>query len=182
MTGFMFPKPVQKKKRKRHKKSIIQNKEDHYCFLCAVLNNDYRQQPTEEHHVYPGINRQISEGNGFKVHICIPHHRTGKNAAHNNRAISDLLKVMIQREYEETHSREEFMKLTKRNHIWEERGGLKVGQKVHYVNAHVNPGDRTEGDGKIYSFAWSGSDEMVWIEEEPGRPNILAEQKDVTPL
>lgn len=175
--NLMFPKPEKKKKRKTHRRSIIQNKAEHYCFLCALLKDDYRQQRTEEHHVYMGINRQVSEANGFKVYLCLEDHRTGKDAVHNNRAVSDLLKVMVQREYEKNHTREEFMKLTKRNHIWEERGGLKVGQKVRYKNANENP---EEGIATIYSFAWLGSDELIWLEDD-GRPHILVSQKDVTP-
>ena len=180
----MFPKPVRKKRRKRHRISIIQSKEFHYCFLCAVLHEDYRWQQTEEHHVYPGPCRDISEAEGFKVYLCLDHHRTGKDAVHNNAGMMGLLKVIVQREYEKTHTRKEFMELVGRNHIWQERDGFRVGQKVHYKEFNVaEPEKNREGEAYIYSFNESGNEPTMWLSEEPGgRPCIYVWQKYVTPI
>ena len=48
-------------------KSILQNEKE--CYICGLY------YPVEEHHVYFGANRKISEQNGFKVWLCAEHHR-----------------------------------------------------------------------------------------------------------
>lgn len=182
MDDLMFPKPTRKKKRKKHKKSIVQEKELHYCFLCAVLNEDYRWQQTEEHHVFPGSHRKASEAEGLKVNLCLEHHRTGKYAVHNNAAVMGLLKTIVQRKYEETHSREDFMTLIGRNHVWDERDGFHVGQKVHYKQT-IDPDKDPEGEAYICSLNYSGNKPTMWLSKEPNRgPWVYAFQEDVTPI
>ena len=76
-SDMAFPKPGKKKKRKIHKKSIL-NSQKGICYLCARLNGDYSVKQTEEHHILFGAGqRAISEENGLKVDLCIEHHRTG---------------------------------------------------------------------------------------------------------
>lgn len=70
-----------------------------------------------EHHVYEGVNRAISEANGFKVYLCLAHHIDGPKAVHNNQENMRLLQRECQEEYELTHTREEFMSLTHRNYL-----------------------------------------------------------------
>ena len=68
MTGMMFPKGKYRKKRKRHKASILQEK-DGTCYLCRKLDHNNRRHPViHEHHVYGGQNRAVSEAEGFKVY------------------------------------------------------------------------------------------------------------------
>lgn len=84
-TDMAFPKPGKKKKRKKHKKSILHTQKG-ICYLCAHLNGDYRQQYTEEHHIlYGSGRREISEAEGLKVNLCPDHHRNGQQAVHNSR-------------------------------------------------------------------------------------------------
>ncbi|BDZ81385.1 hypothetical protein Lac3_25940 [Claveliimonas bilis] len=45
-SDMKFPKPGKKKKKKVHKKSIL-NTQKGICYLCAKLNNDYRRKYTE---------------------------------------------------------------------------------------------------------------------------------------
>lgn len=67
---MMYPKPQRKKKRKKHKASILHCK-DGTCYLCMKLKGDYRRYPVvHEHHIYDGPNRQNSEAEGLKV-ICV---------------------------------------------------------------------------------------------------------------
>ena len=114
---LMFPKPEKKKKRKKHKKSILQEK-DGRCYLCMLLNNDYRiHRVTHEHHIYGGPLRDISEAEGFKVHLCINHHEFAKEAVHENHELLRLLQKICQRKYEETHTRQQFMELIGRNYL-----------------------------------------------------------------
>lgn len=67
-------------------KSILQNKRDERCYICA----HYQQAPSppqirydklgnahpclEEHHVFEGIYRRASEKYGLKVYLCKYHH------------------------------------------------------------------------------------------------------------
>lgn len=64
------------------------------CFLCG------RTGWLEEHHVFPGPNRQKSEKYGLKVGLCGDScHRNGRNAAHRCRETSDSLKQFWQAKY-----------------------------------------------------------------------------------
>lgn len=115
-SGLMFPKPGRQKKRKKHKESIVNTKSGE-CFLCAMVG-DRRLKLTEEHHVLFGSGRrQISEAEGLKVHLCIPHHRTGERAVHNCRETRELLCRIFQEEYEKTHTRAEWMAIAGKNYL-----------------------------------------------------------------
>lgn len=114
---LMYPKQKAAKRRRKHKKSILHQK-DGTCYLCMRLHGDYRIHPyTEEHHVFDGPNRQVSEAEGFKAHLCPEHHRTGKEAVHKNHDSMLLLQQDVQREYERGHTREEFLELVGRNYL-----------------------------------------------------------------
>ena len=117
MCELMFPKPVKKKKRKHHPAPIVDTVKGE-CFLCR-LEGIHRQQYTEEHHVfYGGALRQISEENGFKVYLCIRHHKFGTDAVHDGSAENKrLLQKIFEAKYEETHTREEFKELIGRYYI-----------------------------------------------------------------
>lgn len=114
-----FPKMPVKKRRKKHKASILQKK-DGTCYLCRRLHNDGRRHGSlHEHHIYPGANRRISEAEGFKVYLCPEHHESGREAAHRNIGSLRTLQQDCQREYEKTHSRGQFMQLVGRNYLGE---------------------------------------------------------------
>lgn len=116
MSDLMFPKPKWKKKKKRHPPSILPS-DKHICFLCA-RNGDYRPKITEEHHVFFGSGlRDASEENGLKCDLCIPHHRTGPEAVHNNQETREYLCRIFQQQYERTHTHEEFMELVHKNYL-----------------------------------------------------------------
>lgn len=117
---LMYPKEQKKKKRMRHPEPVIKQ-EKGCCYLCMRLHGDSSYQAyLEEHHVYDGPNRRISEENGFKVKLCMPHHRTGPEAVHSNAENMRLIQEDVQREYEKTHSRQQFMKLIGRNYLKDE--------------------------------------------------------------
>ena len=75
------------------------------CYLCGAIGQ------TEEHHCFGGPNRKLSEKYGLKVYLCLEHHTAGKLAVHRCRDTRRLLERTAQRIFEETHSREEFMKI-----------------------------------------------------------------------
>ena len=120
-----FPKLKHRKKRKKHKKSILHCK-DGTCYLCMKLNEDYRIHPVvHEHHIYGGPNRSISEKEGLKVYLCLAHHIDGQQAVHNNQKNMRILQEDGQRVFERTHSREEFMDLFGRNYLDEKQAYTK---------------------------------------------------------
>ena len=91
--GMAFPKPGKKKKRKKHKPSILRTQKG-VCYLCARLNGDYWLKQTEEHHILFGSGRRpIAE------------------------AERELLCRIAQEEYEQTHTREEWMKIAGKNYL-----------------------------------------------------------------
>lgn len=119
MGSMLFPKIPEKKKRMKHKPSILQEK-DGRCYLCKKLHNDYSFKFTQEHHVYFGKGqRAISEAEGFKVHLCLEHHEYtgGAEAVHRNHEICRMVQQDMQRKYEEKHSREQFMHLVGKNYL-----------------------------------------------------------------
>lgn len=116
-SDMAFPKPQWKKKKKRHKATILKSRKG-VCYLCAKLHGDYRTKVTEEHHVlYGSGQRTPSEGEGLKVDLCIEHHRTGQQAVHNCRETRELLCRIAQEEYEQTHTRDEWMEFSKKNYL-----------------------------------------------------------------
>lgn len=116
----MFPKKGKKKKRKQHKKSILQHK-DGRCYLCVLLEGNSRVYPiTHKHHIYGGPLRSISEAEGFTVDLCVRHHEFAKEAVHENHENLRLLQRICQRKYEETHTRQQFMDLIGRNYLEDE--------------------------------------------------------------
>ena len=93
-------------------KSILQDEK--VCYISGQTNNLHR------HHIYFGTGlRQISEKHGFWVYLAGWLHNQSNDGVHgkNGRELDLMLKQHAQRKYEETHSREEFMKLIGRNYL-----------------------------------------------------------------
>jgi len=115
--SLLYPKPVWKKKRKKHKPSILHCK-DGTCYLCMKLNGNYRiHRALHKHHIYNGPERDNSEEEGMFVWLCAEHHIDGPAAVHNNHENMRLLQRDGQEAYEQTHTREEFMKKFGRNYL-----------------------------------------------------------------
>lgn len=114
-----------RKRRKRHKKSILMKK-DGTCYLCRMLHNNARiHLQTEEHHIFFGIGqRWKSEEDGMKVYLCIEHHRTGPEAVHMNSRICRKLQRAAQLKYEETHTRDQFRQRYGRSYVIAEENNL----------------------------------------------------------
>ena len=113
-----YPKLQSKKKRRHHAESIMQVK-DGRCWLCVRGFGDYTIHRTiHKHHAFFGQGlRRISEEHGFIVYLCPEHHTIGPKAVHRNQAVNRFVQAAVQREYEKTHTREEFMALIGRNYI-----------------------------------------------------------------
>ena len=92
-------------------KSIMQ-KDLSRCFLCGGM------QGLEEHHIFGGPDRKLSEKYGLKVMLCgVECHRLGKHSVHMNREVSDSLKRLGQIAFEARHSHQEFMEIFKKNYL-----------------------------------------------------------------
>lgn len=97
-------------------RSILQHK-DGRCYLCELLNQDYSQKYVEEHHIFGGANRKISERYGLKVQLCIWHHREGEEAVHNNAEMMDILHKAGQKAFEANYPNEDFRAIFGKNYL-----------------------------------------------------------------
>ena len=70
-------------------------------------------------HIFAGSRRKISEREGFVVYLIGRLHNLSEDGVHgkNGRELDLMLKRACQAKYEETHSREEFMRLIGRNYL-----------------------------------------------------------------
>lgn len=70
-------------------------------------------------HIYAGGRRQISEREGFWVYLAPWLHNQSNHGVHgkDGHELDLMLKQHCQMKYEETHSREEFMKLIGKNYL-----------------------------------------------------------------
>ncbi len=96
-------------------KSVIQGNEKGVCYLCG------RCGPTEEHHIFGGPNRKLSERYGLKVYLCSSCHRTGKQSVHRDRDIMLSLKQAGQTAFEKTYTRQDFMGLFGKNYLEDDK-------------------------------------------------------------
>ena len=102
-------------KKKKHKGSILQ--QDRYCYLCDLLEHRYMVRGLQEHHVFGGPNRTISEAEGLKCWLCLKHHTQGPEAVHKNIQNARILQQAAQQAYEQSHTREDFVGLIGRNYL-----------------------------------------------------------------
>lgn len=85
-----------------------------------LLKDDYTEKHCETHHVFDGVaRRKKSEAEGLTVRLCIPHHRTGREAVHRNRQMMLLIQQAGQQAYEKDHSRQQWMELMHKNYLEE---------------------------------------------------------------
>ena len=122
MSGLMFPKPGPgKKKRQSHPDSILHRKEDGTCFLCILLDDNWRVQGgLEEHHIFFSAHqRPLSEQYGLKVYLCRRHHQDGPLAVHKNQQVRRRLEAIGQQAFEERHGHRKFMEIFKKNYVEE---------------------------------------------------------------
>ena len=89
-------------------KSILQDVK--MCYFCGTCRN------LEEHHIYAGALRGVSERNGFKVWLCHTCHNEPPFGVHFCEERNIMLKRKCQIEYERGHSREEFIRLIGKNY------------------------------------------------------------------
>lgn len=92
-------------------KSIMQTEKE--CFLTGSTVNLHK------HHIYAGGRRRISEENGFWVWLIGPYHNQSDYGVHgkNGHELDMELKRICQARYEESHTREEFIRLIGKSYL-----------------------------------------------------------------
>lgn len=115
---MMYPKKKDKKKRRKHRASILQEK-DGTCYLCTMLHDNYRiHRGLHEHHIFGGTaNRRLSEEYGLKVYLCLDHHEHGSEAVHKNADVADILHKMGQQAFEREYPDLEFREIFGKNYL-----------------------------------------------------------------
>ena len=105
-------------------RSILHNKNDGTCYLCKLLNvwnKDWSVPVLEEHHVIFGkAYRKKAEHYGLKVYLCVQHHRTSREAVHQNVETSNLLKKIAQIAFEKRYDHETWMEEFDKNYLTDE--------------------------------------------------------------
>lgn len=90
--------------------SVLTDDVEH-CIVCG-------QDRTAMHHVFEGnSNRKLSEEDKYKIPLCYRHHNGSNNAIHFNKKLDMEWKRIAQQHYEETHSREDFIKRYGRSYL-----------------------------------------------------------------
>ena len=90
--------------------SILNTNKGH-CFICG------RICATHKHHIFGASNRSNSENLGLWVYLCPECHNMSNRGVHNNRKNDLMLKKIAQREFEKTHTREQFISIIGRNYL-----------------------------------------------------------------
>ena len=78
------------------------------CFICGKPHVD-------RHHIFGGRNRQMSEAQDCVVYLCRDHHREAHD--HPNTGLDLYLKRTMQKQFEMTSSREQFLKLFEKSYM-----------------------------------------------------------------
>lgn len=88
------------------------------CYLCRKFYDMPNYQRLEEHHVFGGANRTLSEKDGLKVWLCQKHHNTTPYGVHFNQENMELLRREGQKAWEDKFgTRQEFLKKYGKNYL-----------------------------------------------------------------
>lgn len=102
-------------------KSIMHSKADRTCYLCMLLDDNYRgQRVLHEHHVIFGAgNRKLSDKYGLMVYLCPYHHLAsgGPYAVHRNKDIRIMLAKKGQKDFEREYPTLSFREIFGINYI-----------------------------------------------------------------
>ena len=106
----------------------------------------------EEHHAFFGwALRKLSEKYGLKVYLCIPHHRTSKEAVHHNDEISDMVQAYAQRAFEKKWPEKNFREIFGRNYILDAE-----------IEAEIKENDEKSGSVAGFTLILDGLEGMDW--------------------
>ena len=106
-------KPIKKisnkqKQLNKNRFSVLTNNFEQ-CYYCH--KREKNNEKFDLHEVYGGSNRIRSIKNGFVVPLC--------RICHSNETIIQTLRLRIQKEYEKTHSRQDFINIIGKSYMKE---------------------------------------------------------------
>ncbi len=120
LSNSFNPCPKQKVKEKQEEVKVIKKKSNKLAKLerqrdkkivkygeCEYCHRKFKH--LDPHEVYGGSNRKRSMTNGFVKMLC--------RECHSNNKIVEQLKIDTQKEFEKTHTREEFIKIVGQSFI-----------------------------------------------------------------
>lgn len=84
------------------------------CFICKTRRN------LETHHIMNGPYKKASEKYGLLIRVCPDCHTMAPDSIHRNSQMKKKLKQFGQRYFEQTHTREEFIKEFDQNYLYKE--------------------------------------------------------------
>ncbi len=91
-------------------KSIISN--EYECLLCGDIRGLHK------HHIFQGVNRQLSEKYGCWVYLCPYHHNMSNYGVHSDKKLDVQLKRIGQKMWEKNYgTREDFIQIFGRNYL-----------------------------------------------------------------
>ena len=90
-------------------KSILQDEK--VCWMCKRLYNLRTVLGLEEHHVFQGRHRQLSEQYGLKVWLCARHHRDLRDGVHFNMRYAAALKNKAKRVFCDKYGEDAFFQV-----------------------------------------------------------------------
>ena len=127
-------------------KSIMQQK-DGRCYLCELLNQDFSVKPVEEHHaIFGSSGRALSTKYGLIVYLCHEHHRTSKNAVHQNHEMAALIQDKAQRAFEKHFSDLDFMSIFGRNYKLDDEETEREEEAYGFISIIVGGENNYEND------------------------------------
>lgn len=91
------------------KQSILQTRKE--CYITHSTTGLHK------HHIFGGANRNTSDKHGFWVWLRYDLHNMSNDGVHNDYEFNLELRQKCQKEFEKTHSRQEFMKLIGKNYL-----------------------------------------------------------------
>lgn len=89
--------------------SILQDSKE--CYVTRSTNNLHK------HHIYGGARRKLSELYGCFVWLRADWHNLSDYGVHFNKSLDTKLKRICQEKFEESHTRDEFMRIFGRNYL-----------------------------------------------------------------
>lgn len=132
-------------------KSIINGNRKGTCYLCK------RMVKTEEHHIFGGPNRKLSERYGLKVYLCPFCHRDNREGAHANLEKMGRLHRIGQLAFEKKHTRAEFMKIFGKNYLEDMEN---AADEEPEVRLNTRPSGILKGQQEpLPGFLWMEADE-----------------------
>ena len=104
-------------------KSIFTN-DFNTCFLSGACSW------VEDHHIFFGKNRKNSDKHGMIIPVDHYIHNESPYGIHHNEALNLQVKQFAQREFEKSHTREEFMLIFGENFLFTEEDGHEINLRA----------------------------------------------------